>query len=131
MQPDQGELCALARMDRALRLVRAEVAPDITVQRLLILLAVHFNEGMSQKELLATLDSTSIPALSRNLADLSAFTSRKCEGPGLIELRTDTMNLRVKRVHLTPKGKALIRKVARVLEGAGAPAQSTKARSKT
>jgi len=118
-------------MDRALRLVRAEVAPDITVQRLLILLAVHFNEGMSQKELLETLDGTSIPALSRNLADLSAFTSRKCEGPGLIELRTDAMNLRLRRVHLTPKGKALVRKVAKVLEGAGAPAQSTKARSKT
>jgi DNA-binding MarR family transcriptional regulator len=102
----------LESLDRALRLVRARVAPDITAQRLLILLAVHFNEGLSQRELMQRLDSTSITALSRNLADLSAFTSRKTEGPGLIELRVDPMNLRIKRVFLTRRGRRLLRDLA-------------------
>ena len=99
----------LQQLDRALRFARARLSPDITAQRLLILLHVYFNEGMSQRELLDTLDSISITALSRNLADLSALTTRKTIGPGLLELRTDPMNLRIKRVHLTPKGRRLVR----------------------
>lgn len=104
----QGEQ-RLQELDRALRFARARLNPEISAQRLLILLCVYFNEGMSQRELLDKLDSTSIPTLSRNLADLSALTTRKTTGPGLLELRTDPMNLRVKRVHLTPKGRGLIR----------------------
>ncbi|MEJ8567224.1 hypothetical protein [Elongatibacter sediminis] len=99
----------LEQLDRALRFARARLNPDISAQRLLILINVYFNEGMSQRELLEQLDSTSITALSRNLADLSAFTTRKTTGPGLLELRTDPMNLRIKRVHLTPRGRKLIR----------------------
>ncbi len=99
----------LEQLDRALRFARARLNPDISAQRLLILLNVHFNEGLSQRELLERLDSTSITALSRNLADLSTFTTRKTVGPGLLELRTDPMNLRIKRVHLTPKGRRLMR----------------------
>ncbi len=106
----------LRRLDRALRLLRARVAPDITVQRVLILMAVGANEGLSQKALLETLDATSITALSRNLADLSAFTSRKCAGPGLIELKTDPMNLRERRVHLTRKGRRLVRDLQAALD---------------
>lgn len=99
----------LRSLDRALRFARARLTPDITAQRLLILLNVYFNEGMSQRELLGMLDSTSIPALSRNLADLSGFTTRKVAGPGLLELRSDPMNLRIKRVYLTPKGRKFMR----------------------
>ncbi len=100
----------LVALHRALTIVRGEVAPDITVQRLLILLAVYANEGLSQRELLEKLDGCSITALSRNLADLSAWTTRKTEGPGLIELRQDPMNLRVKRVFLTPAGNRFMRR---------------------
>ena len=66
---------------------------------------------MGYRQLLSWLDSTSITALSRNLADMSNFTSRKCEGPGLVELRSDPMNLRIKRVFLTQKGKRLVRDI--------------------
>ena len=55
------------------------------------------------------LESTSITALSRNLADLSALTTRKLPGPGLLELRTDLLNLRVKRAYLTPKGRRFVK----------------------
>jgi DNA-binding MarR family transcriptional regulator len=57
------------------------------------------------------LESTSIPALSRNLADLSALTTRKLPGPRLLELRTDPLNLRVKRVYLTPRGRRFVKRL--------------------
>lgn len=100
----------LQALDRALRFARAELTADVTAQRLLILICVYFNQGLSQRELLSKLDSTSITALSRNLADLSDWTTRKREGPGLIEMRPDPMNLRIKRVYLTDKGNAFVRR---------------------
>ena len=94
----------LLALDRALRFARSKISPDITAQRLLILIAVHFHQGLSQRELLAHLESVSITALSRNIADLSKLTTKKSPGPGLIELRADPLNLRIKRVFLTKKG---------------------------
>lgn len=92
-------------LDRALEFARKKLSTDITAQRLQILLAVYFNEGLSQRELLQFLEMTSITALSRNIADLSRLTTRKLKGPGLLELRIDPLNLRVKRIFLTKKGK--------------------------
>ena len=88
--------------------MRLSLGPDITVQRLLILINVYLNEGMSQNELLQRLDMTSVTALSRNLADLSILTSKKQPGPGLIELRVDTLNLRKKRIYLTEQGRLFL-----------------------
>jgi DNA-binding MarR family transcriptional regulator len=104
------ETSAIASLDRALRYARAKLSPDITAQRLLILIAVYFNEGLSQRELLKHLETTSITALSRNLADLSVLTTRKSPGPGLLELRVDPLNLRIKRVFLTRKGKTFMQR---------------------
>ena len=100
----------LYAMDRALRYARSKLSADVTAQRLLILLGVYFHEGLSQRELLNHLDSTSITALSRNIADLSSLTTKKQPGPGLIELRVDPMNLRVKKVFLTRKGKRFVQR---------------------
>lgn len=122
---EQGQLAAL---DKALRFARAELSPDVTAQRLLILLCVFFNQGLSQRELLGKLDSTSITALSRNLADLSAWTTRKTEGPGLIELRADPMNLRIKRVYLTKTGLRFVRRWVKAAAKA-APAAADRARA--
>jgi DNA-binding MarR family transcriptional regulator len=95
----------------------------------MILLSVHANEGLSQRELLDTVAGCSITALSRNLADLSRLTSRKRPGPGLVESRPDPMNLRLRRVYMTPKGRRLVDRLERALSGDGD--QSTKARSNT
>ena len=92
-------------LDRALHFARKKISTDITAQRLQVLLAVYFHEGLSQRELLQFLDMTSITALSRNIADLSRLTSKKLKGPGLLELRPDPLNLRSKRVFLTKKGR--------------------------
>lgn len=124
-----GELDQLHALDDALRFARSELSADVTAQRLLILICVYFNQGLSQRDLLTKLESTSITALSRNLADLSAWTTRKKQGPGLIELRSDQMNLRVKRVFLTSAGEKFVRRWL----GAGAKAHtaSRKMRKKT
>ncbi|MDX1481048.1 MAG: hypothetical protein R3315_05190 [Woeseiaceae bacterium] len=105
-----AERAQLHALDRALRFARAELTADVTAQRLLILICVYFNEGLSQRELLTKLDSTSITALSRNLADLSDWTTRKKKGPGLIELKSDPMNLRVKRVYLSERGNNFVKR---------------------
>lgn len=96
-------------LDRALRFARTKIGPDITAQRLLILIAVYFHEGLSQRELLTHLETTSITALSRNVADLSALTTRKTPGPALLEQRSDPLNLRIKRVYLTGKGRRFVK----------------------
>ena len=100
----------LQDLEKALRFARSNLSPDITAQRLLILIGVHFHEGLSQRALLSFLESTSITALSRNIADLSSFTSKKLPGPGLLELRVDPLNLRVKRVFLTTKGRRFMKR---------------------
>ena len=114
---ENDQVRTLHALDRALRFARARLSPDITAQRLLILIAVYFNQGLSQRELLKHLESTSITALSRNLADLSALTTRKMPGPGLLELRVDPLNLRVKRVFLTRKGQNFVKQWIAVAGG--------------
>lgn len=111
-------------LDRALRFARAHLSADVTAQRLLILIGVYFHEGLSQRQLLGHLDSTSITALSRNVADLSSLTTKKEAGPGLLELRVDPLNLRIKRVFLTKKG----RRFMKLLFGAAAKAPRVVAR---
>lgn len=107
---DQKMSKELQELEKALRFARSSISPDITAQRLLILIGVFFHEGLSQRELLNFLDSTSITALSRNIADLSSFTTKKLPGPGLLELRVDPLNLRVKRVFLTAKGRRFMKR---------------------
>ena len=107
---DASMTAELQQLDKALRFARENLSADITAQRLLILISVYFHEGLSQRELLKFLDSTSITALSRNIADLSALTTKKLPGPGLLDLRVDPLNLRVKRVFLTPKGKRFMQR---------------------
>ncbi len=110
MQLDKKERRHAEMLDRALRFARASLTPDITAQRLLILISVFQNEGLNQRELLSKLETTSITALSRNLADLSSLTTKKLPGPGLLELRVDPMNLRIKRIYLTPKGRSFVKR---------------------
>jgi len=99
----------LEDLNTILRFARTRLGADITVQRLLILINVYLNEGLSQGELLRQLDSTSAAALSRNLAELSDWTPRKIDGPNLIQLQVDQQNLRRKRVFLTDGGRKFIK----------------------
>ncbi len=116
MQLEKKDKQHVLMLDKALRFARAKLTADITAQRLLILISVFQNEGMNQRELLKTLESTSITALSRNLADLSTLTSKKLPGPGLLELRVDSMNLRIKRIYLTAKGRSFLKRWLKTMD---------------
>ncbi|MGE0482637.1 MAG: hypothetical protein AB7Q81_00710 [Gammaproteobacteria bacterium] len=107
-------LLDLVTLENTLRHARRTLGPDVTLQRLLILMAVYRNEGASQSELLAVLEGTSITALSRNLADVGELTSRKTTGPGLVELRVDPTNLRRKHIYLTPRGRRFFARWSKV-----------------
>ena len=105
-------------LEKGLKFARARISGDITAQRLLILIAAYRHEGLSQRELSQHLAATSVTALSRNLADLSTLTTRKQPGPGLLELRLDPMNLRVRRVYLTRAGKSFMRQWLKTMQPA-------------
>jgi DNA-binding MarR family transcriptional regulator len=109
---------AVEVFERALRFARQQLGPDVTVLRLQILLNAHLNPASSQRELAALSGGISATALSRNLADLSAWSSRKQEGLGLVELRADPMNLRVKRIYLTARGKRFVRQLMGIFQDA-------------
>ncbi|MEL7297957.1 MAG: hypothetical protein AAGJ86_09865 [Pseudomonadota bacterium] len=94
-----------------LKVARDAIAPDLTVQRLLVLMTVAENEGLSQGELGQLMTRISTTALSRNLADLSAISSRKAPGPALIRQRPDPDNLRRRQITLTPKGRRLVSRI--------------------
>lgn len=98
-----------------LRFARDEIAPDVTIQRVLVLLTVAAEPGRSQTELARALPGISTAALSRNLADLSRTTSQKRPGPDLVTLAPDPGSLRRKLVRLTPRGKRLIQRWSRTL----------------
>ncbi len=126
---DLETLAAIAtELDQLLVQARKALGPDVTILRLHILLNVYKNEGLSQNQLLQILDMTSVTALSRNLADLSLLTSGKRPGPGLIELRFDSMNLRRKTIHLTKKGKSVVQMI---LRKKATPNIKTKTKTKT
>jgi DNA-binding MarR family transcriptional regulator len=108
---DQELASAAIGFDQFLVRARHAIGPDVTALRLHILLNVFAHEGINQRGLLTLLDLTSVTALSRNLADMSALTSAKKPGPGLIELRFDPMNLRQKSIHLTQRGRKIISQI--------------------
>lgn len=105
----------LLRFAHGLACARKNLGPDITAQRLLILLEVYLHQGLSQAELLRELPATSITALSRNLAELSTLTPKKTVGLGLVELRQDPLSLRRKLVFLTPKGRRFVARLRKEL----------------
>lgn len=98
-----------------LRFARDNIAPDVTVQRVLVLLSIARYPGLSQSELGKVLPGISVTALSRNIADLSLRTSQKQPGPGLVELRPDPNSLRRKRVFLTDRGRRFVKRWERSL----------------
>lgn len=94
---------AAIRLSRFLRKVR-ETDPELTVQKLQILVEVMMNPGIEQQSLILKVDQTR-SAVSKNLADWSEITSRKKPGPGLIESRIDPRNRVIRTIHPTSEGR--------------------------
>lgn len=98
----------------ALVKARDALGADVSVLRLVILLSVYRDNGMTQSDLLASLPHVSATAMSRNIAELSDRKIRGRRGLGLLKLIPDDENLRRKHVRLTPRGRRLVESLLRL-----------------
>jgi len=89
---------------------------NIPAQTLSVFLAVAKNEGIGIGEL-ATKCGLADSSASRNVAALSDWHWLKRPGLGLVEVRSDRMDVWKKTVWLTPKGKKLAEQLVAILGG--------------
>ncbi len=99
---------SVAKANQVRRFLKAvrEVDPDVSVQKLQVLVEVMCNPGIDQASLLQSVDQ-SRSAVSKNIAEWSAINSRKKPGPGFIESRIDPMNRVSRLLYPTDKGKRM------------------------
>jgi DNA-binding MarR family transcriptional regulator len=102
----------LKEFDRCIMALQASTDPTIPSQMMRTFIAVCENEGKSMTEL-AEVVGANVSTMSRHLLDLGPRNRKMEPGYGLIESRTDPMNLRVKCFFLTPKGKLALRNIER------------------
>jgi DNA-binding MarR family transcriptional regulator len=100
----------MRRVHRILSIFRT-IAPTIPVQVVQTLVLVAMNEGKTLGEL-ATLAGAQNSTMSRHTLDLSDRNRHGKPGHGLIERSKDNADLRATRFTLSPKGRALLNKVA-------------------
>ena len=100
-----SELRALSKM---LKFARANVSDKMTVQQLDTLITISLEpEGIDQANLVKRADLSRSGA-SKNIADLTALTSRHKPGPGLVESLIDPFNRSTRSIKLTMKGTAVL-----------------------
>jgi DNA-binding MarR family transcriptional regulator len=107
MIPNAGEIRKVLKF---LQLVRKHIDENCTVKELLTLLCIAVEPGIDQTTLGAHAN-ISRSGISKYIADLSALTSRKIEGPDLVENRIDPMRLNIRLPTLTAKGERVLSKV--------------------
>lgn len=90
-----------------------EVDGEMPVQQMLVLLFVAANEGSTQRDLTQALDMAASTA-SRNLAALSKVHRLGRAGHGLIDWKEDVLDRRVKRLHLTPRGRQFMKELLEI-----------------
>jgi DNA-binding MarR family transcriptional regulator len=107
---------AFGRLQLPLMAFRKVTHGAASLQLLVTFLEVAREEGRTQVEIARAVglpESTS----SRQLLDLGPFDRMKQPGFGLVEGRTDLMDMRVKRYTLTPRGKKLAKIMQAMLGG--------------
>lgn len=112
LRPEQ--LDPLVRVLEAFRLLD----PDLPIQYALSFLTIARNEGLSIRDLSERLGIAQSSA-SRNVAALSKWHSFGKEGHDLVQAEEDPRERRRKIVTLTPRGRALARQLATLIEGGG------------
>ena len=95
-------------------LVALQPVRDLPVNQVLSLFTVATKEGLTVDEY-AKRAGISATTMSRHLLDLGERTRKLTPGLGLVEGRDNIMNRREKNYSLTPKGRALVTKVAGAL----------------
>lgn len=107
----------LRRLFKSVDLVRL-VDASLPIQTFAAFLAVGIEEGQSINSVGAKVGISQSSA-SRNLSSLSDWDWKKKEGLKLVEYRQDPMNLSVKNVHLTAKGRNLLEHIVNQLHVGG------------
>ena len=103
----------MRRVHRTLTIFRA-ISPAIPVQVVQTLVLVAINEGKTLGELVK-LSGAQNSTMSRHTLDLSNRNRHGKPGHGLIERSKDNADLRATRFTLSPKGHALLNKIAQVM----------------
>jgi DNA-binding MarR family transcriptional regulator len=110
---NEDELRMLLRLKHVLAQFK-EIRPTMPVSQAMALLEVALQEGAPVSEL-AESAKAPVSIMSRYLLDLGPVQRDKSPGHGLVEARLHPTNLRAHAMYLTPKGRGLIKRVARTL----------------
>ena len=92
----------LRRTQKFLRAAR-QLDPDLTVQRLMVLLEIAIQGEITQGALVKAVGQNR-SACSKNVASWTALTSRKTRGPGFVRSDLDPMNMSTRVLSITEKG---------------------------
>jgi DNA-binding MarR family transcriptional regulator len=106
-----------ARIDAALAILEPflEIRPTMPLQYVVAFLHVAREEGLGVKEYAERTDC-GVSVMSRHLQDIGDRDRYKEPGFGLITQRQDPMNLRTHQAMLTPLGRTLAHRIARVFD---------------
>lgn len=96
----------LRGLQKAVRAIRG-VAPELPIQQLQILIEVGLDEGVTTKELEKRCNMTNSSA-SRNVRGLMKLAGEGRTGLDWVRYEGDPMDLRVKKLFLTDKGRAVL-----------------------
>jgi len=105
----------LKKFSRALQAARSSIDPTASSQLIQAFVAVAMNEGKTTTEISHIL-GTNLSTASRQLLDLGDRNRKMEPGYGLVDRRTDPMNLRSNNYFLTPRGKLVAEQIAAALE---------------
>ena len=95
---------ALFNVMRRLR----EKHEDMTALQVMCLMRVAAKPGIGQRELQIELETGSNSTASRILGMLSQHGTRGAEGLNLVDMKTNPLDRRERRLYLSPKGKRLM-----------------------
>jgi DNA-binding MarR family transcriptional regulator len=113
---DRSALSTLASALRPFRELGSVSQTHMPVSLVSAFLLVAQKEGRTVSEL-AKAAGVTLAKMSRQLADLSDVNRYGAPGLGLIEQRVELYDRRFMRSRLTPKGAALVRRIASEMQG--------------
>ncbi|MBS0582748.1 MAG: winged helix-turn-helix transcriptional regulator [Proteobacteria bacterium] len=109
MSSHQAELKKVVAM---LQSYRRHVDENASLKAVLVFLTVALEPGSDQVHI-GEVSGLHRAVVSKYIADLTALTSTKQPGPGLVENAIDPRNLRYRYPRLTPKGERVLEKIVK------------------
>jgi len=108
-------ITAMTTLKRVLDAVRAE-APELPTQQLHALLVIGLDEGLSVQDVQKRTGMTNSSG-SRNVRALMEYAGEGRKGLHWVDWKPNPQNLREKLLFLSPKGREVMDKMMKVMEG--------------